>query len=160
MSSRSREPVSSYGYGVFTDTIIIAIDGGSRTSSQTAEQILGTSSSITWQETLTLFALFSLSLFLSQIYLIRRLVSTVTRGHRTPVYRSLILDRVLAMSKGTLLRIRYSRCWWCLNWRNGEGRTYESGSLLLVKDCWNLFDSTEVFIEVCNILWKKYLWLI
>lgn len=52
-SSRSREPVSSYGYGVFTDTIIIAIDGGSRTSSQTAEQILGTSSSITWQETLT-----------------------------------------------------------------------------------------------------------
>lgn len=101
MSSRSREPVSSYGYGVFTDTIIIAIDGGSRTSSQTAEQILGTSSSITWQETLTLFALFSLSLFLSQIYLIRRLVSTVTRGHRTPVYRSLILDRVLAMSKGT-----------------------------------------------------------
>lgn len=67
MSSRSREPVSSYGYGVFTDTIIIAIDGGSRTSSQTAEQILGTSSSITWQETLTLFALFSLSLSLSDL---------------------------------------------------------------------------------------------
>ena len=66
-----REPVSSYGYGVFTDTIIIAIDGGSRTSSQTAEQILGTSSSITWQETLTLFALSSTFLLIPSRFLSR-----------------------------------------------------------------------------------------
>lgn len=120
-SSRSREPVSSYGYGVFTDTIIIAIDGGSRTSSQTAEQILGTSSSITWQETLTpsspcpslsivlhypslsldlsivCFPL-SLSLFGIWYFLVSRF--TCSRGwcidgneRAIPVHRSLILGR-------------------------------------------------------------------